>query len=103
LTLDEIREQGLDALRRRLGRAGMVRFLQQFSDGKGDYAGERHAWVHRMSLADLRRLQRAGKHAKRRRLIDRSDKSPTRYEARRLFTSLPTTADKRLSPQAAAA
>src|SRR5262245_2917835 len=38
LTHEEIREQGLDALRRRSGRAGMVRFLQQFSDGKGDYA-----------------------------------------------------------------
>ena len=64
LTHEEIREQGLDALRRRLGRAGMVRFLQQFSDGKGDYATERHAWVDSVSLADLRKLPR-GKHAKR--------------------------------------
>ncbi len=47
LTLDEIREQGLDALRRRLVRAGMIWFLQQFSDGKGNYAKERRAWVER--------------------------------------------------------
>ena len=69
LTLDEIRQQGLDALRRRLGRAGMVRFLRQFSDGKGNYAAERHAWADRMSLADLRKLHRAGKDVKRRRKV----------------------------------
>lgn len=67
LTLEEIREQGLDALRRRLGRAGMVRFLQQFSDGKGDYARERRDWVDRMSFDDLRKLQRSTRSAKRRR------------------------------------
>ena len=65
LTLDEVRQQGLDALRRRLGRAGMVRFLQEFSDGKGNYAAERHAWIDRMSLTDLRKVQRAGKSVKR--------------------------------------
>jgi hypothetical protein len=54
LTLDEIYRQGLQALRDRLGRAGMIRFLQQFEKGEGDYARERHAWVDRMSLEDLR-------------------------------------------------
>lgn len=44
-TLDDIRREGLDALRKRLGRAGMIRFLQQFETGAGDYAAERHAWV----------------------------------------------------------
>ena len=37
LTLDEIYREGLRALRDRLGRAGMVRFLQQFETGGGDY------------------------------------------------------------------
>jgi hypothetical protein len=59
LTLDEIYRQGLQALRDRLGRAGMVRFLQQFEKGEGDYARERHAWVDRMSLEDLRSRARA--------------------------------------------
>jgi hypothetical protein len=31
----------------------MVRFLQQFETGSGDYARERHAWVDRTSLADI--------------------------------------------------
>ena len=52
-TLEEIRLRGLDALRRELGRAGMIRFLQQFDTGRGDYANERHAWVDRMSLEEL--------------------------------------------------
>jgi hypothetical protein len=59
LTLDEIYRQGLQALRDRLGRAGMIRFLQQFEKGEGDYARERHAWVDRMSLEDLRSRTRA--------------------------------------------
>jgi hypothetical protein len=56
LTLDEIYREGLQALRDRLGRAGMIRFLQQFERGSGDYARERHDWVDRTSLEDLRAL-----------------------------------------------
>lgn len=55
-TLDEIRRAGLAALRERLGRAGMIRFLQQFETGSGDYARERHAWVDRLTLSDLKAL-----------------------------------------------
>jgi hypothetical protein len=53
-TLDEIRRRGLEALRQELGRAGMVRFLQQFETGSGDYSRERHAWVDGTSLDELR-------------------------------------------------
>jgi hypothetical protein len=63
-TLDEIRRAGLEALRERLGRAGMIQFLQQFETGCGDYARDRHEWVDRMTLADLREL--AGRKPKRR-------------------------------------
>jgi len=52
-TLDEIRRKGLEALRRELGRAGMIRFLQQFETGQGDYARERHSWVDRTSLDEI--------------------------------------------------
>jgi hypothetical protein len=53
-TLEEIRREGLTALRERLGRAGMVRFLQQFETGHGDYAQDRHAWVDQLSLEQIR-------------------------------------------------
>ena len=44
MTLEQIRLVGLEALTRELGPAGMVRFLQQFETGKGDYSLERHLW-----------------------------------------------------------
>ena len=54
-TLDDIRRAGLEALRERLGRAGMVRFLQQFENGSGDYSRERHEWADRTKLEELRK------------------------------------------------
>lgn len=66
-TIDEIRRQGLDALCKRLGRAGMIRFLQEFSSGEGDYAKERHAWVDALSMEDLQRLSRRHRETKPRR------------------------------------
>ena len=62
-TLDQIRRAGLSALRTRLGRAGMIRFLQQFETGSGDYAAQRHEWVDRLSLDELQ--HQAGKARKR--------------------------------------
>jgi hypothetical protein len=59
LTQDEIYRQGLEALRDRLGRAGMVRFLQQFETGQGDYARQRHRLLDRLSLDDLRKRSAA--------------------------------------------
>ncbi len=67
LTQDEIYREGLQALRDRLGRAGMIRFLQQFETGQGDYARERHEWVDRLTLDDLRKLSGANKPGKKRR------------------------------------
>ena len=55
-TLEKIRRDGLAALRERLGVVGMVRFLQQFDHGEGDYAKERHKWVDKTSMEDIRKL-----------------------------------------------
>ena len=54
LTLEQIRRKGLAALQRELGRAGMIRFLQQFETGHGDYARARRSWVNETSLDDIR-------------------------------------------------
>lgn len=54
-TLEQVRNEGLEALRQRLGRADMIRFLQQFETGRGDYATQRHDWVDRTSLEQVRR------------------------------------------------
>lgn len=44
-TLEEIREEGIRALITQLGPVGMVRFLQQFETGRGDYTAERGQWL----------------------------------------------------------
>jgi hypothetical protein len=43
----------------------MIRFLQQFETGRGNYARERHAWVDQTSLADI--LAAAGRKRPRKR------------------------------------
>ncbi len=45
MPLEEIRQHGIEALTRALGSVGMIRFLQQFETGKGDYSTERHQWL----------------------------------------------------------
>jgi hypothetical protein len=45
MTPETLHQAGLDALRRDLGVAGMVRFIQLFEGGKGDYTTERWQWL----------------------------------------------------------
>ncbi len=53
-TLEQIRQKGLAALERELGKAGMIRFLQLFENGHGDYARERHSWVDQTTNDNIR-------------------------------------------------
>lgn len=48
MNLMQIRAAGLAALMRELGPTGMVRFLQQYETGSGDYSRERHEWLGRL-------------------------------------------------------
>lgn len=65
-TLEEIRRHGLAVRRRELGRAGLVRFLQQFSTGEGDYTHLRRDWVDGMTLEELRALSSQARPSKKR-------------------------------------
>lgn len=53
MTLMEVRQEGLAALAERLGPVGMVRFLQQFETGYGDYSVERHTWLDSVDVNTL--------------------------------------------------
>jgi hypothetical protein len=44
-TLHEIHDEGLDALRKTLGPVDMVRFIQMFDHGRGDYTRECKQWI----------------------------------------------------------
>ena len=45
MTQEEIKVIGIEALFQRLGAVGMVRFLQQFQTGWGDYTRDRESWL----------------------------------------------------------
>jgi hypothetical protein len=52
--LNEIRRVGLEALLERLGPVGMIRFLQQYETGYGNYTAERDTWL--TEINDLDKL-----------------------------------------------
>ena len=53
MTLEQIRLTGLKALSRDLGAVGLVRFLQQFETGYGDYTAERHLWLGEHTVQEI--------------------------------------------------
>lgn len=55
MTPEDIRTIGLQAIAKKLGPVGLVRFLQMFETGKGDYSTERHEWVDRLSGEEIDR------------------------------------------------
>lgn len=56
MTANEIRSAGIEALVKSLGPTGMVRFLQQFDKGSGDYTRERSEWLSQFTLEDIERV-----------------------------------------------
>ena len=56
MTPVELRRQGLEALTQALGYVGMVRFLQQFDSGHGDYTKARHQWQDELTVTDVMAL-----------------------------------------------
>ncbi|OQA15466.1 MAG: hypothetical protein BWY64_02865 [bacterium ADurb.Bin363] len=53
MSLDKIKQLGIQALLKELGPVGMVRFLQQFNTGYGDYSVERHNWLKDCTVESL--------------------------------------------------
>jgi hypothetical protein len=63
----DIQREGLTALKKRLSRADMVRFLQMFGLGSGDYATQRHKWADETTLKDIKKAASAKQKYPRRR------------------------------------
>ena len=51
--LFQIRQLGLEVLSRELGPVAMIRFLQQYETGTGDYSKERHRWLNKLTVDDI--------------------------------------------------
>lgn len=52
-TADDILQRGLDALERELGPVDMIRFLQMYNKGRGDYTKERQEWADNVDMETL--------------------------------------------------
>jgi hypothetical protein len=60
MTPNQVMQAGQEAVYRALGAAGLLRFLQQFETGQGDYTAERHQWLNQESLEELLAKTKAG-------------------------------------------
>mgnify|MGYP006909078607 CR=1 FL=1 len=56
MTPVQIHQAGLAVLARELGPVGLIRFLQQYELGNGDYTKDRHQWLDHLSLEDVIQL-----------------------------------------------
>lgn len=66
MSLEQIRVAGMEALARELGIVGMVRFLQQFETGHGDYSKDRHEWLDSQDLDTIvKRIEERRKASKK--------------------------------------
>lgn len=54
--LEKIRRDGLKALKEKLGVEGMIKFIQMYSDGKGDYTQERKELLKDVTLEDFEKF-----------------------------------------------
>jgi len=62
LSPSNLRRKGLQALHKSLGPVGMVRFLQQFEEGTGDYTRDRKQLLTAKSVAEVaEKIKRARK------------------------------------------
>ena len=53
--LERIRQEGLKALKEKLGPVGMIKFIQMYSDGEGDYTEERKEKLASLKEEDLQK------------------------------------------------
>jgi len=61
MTPQQIRVAGMAALSRGLGLVGMIRFMQQFELGHGDYSRDRHEWLDQYTVDDIAKMIREKK------------------------------------------
>ena len=54
--LERIRREGLKALKDKLGVEGMIKFIQMYSDGNGDYTREREEILKDTTIDDFEKF-----------------------------------------------
>lgn len=56
--LEKIRKEGLKALKDKLGVDGMIKFLQLYTEGEGDYTKERRKNINKLNKEELQNFLR---------------------------------------------
>lgn len=56
--LEKIRREGLQALKEKLGVEGMIKFIQMYSEGKGDYTKERRKTLEKWTEKEEKDLKK---------------------------------------------
>ena len=54
--LEKIRRDGLKALKDKLGVEGMIKFIQMYSDGEGDYTKEKYENPEELTIEDFEKF-----------------------------------------------
>lgn len=54
--LEKIRREGLKALKDKLGVEGMIKFIQMYSDGKGNYTEEKKELLKDVTIEDFEKF-----------------------------------------------
>ena len=54
--LEKIRREGLKALKDKLGIEGMIKFIQMYSDGEGDYTKEKYENPEELTIEDFEKF-----------------------------------------------
>jgi len=54
--LEKIRREGLKALKEKLGVEGMIKFIQMYSEGKGDYTKERDELLKDVTIEEFEKF-----------------------------------------------
>ena len=51
--LENIRAEGIKALKEKLGAVGMIKFIQMYSNGQGDYTQDREEYLKGTTIEDF--------------------------------------------------
>lgn len=54
--LERIRREGLKALKEKLGVEGTIKFIQMYSEGKGDYTKDREELLKDITIEDFEKF-----------------------------------------------
>lgn len=54
--LEKIRREGLKALKEKLGVDGMIKFIQMYSDGNGDYTKDREEILEDVTIEEFEKF-----------------------------------------------